>query len=354
MVSNVLFSKFCCFHFKIPFKERFEIAILELGRRDPVFGGWLLCLRCVLLLRFASFAFQSPHSSGSKVFLWHRSARIVIVFCKPFVANHHHCHQHQRIWRESTPKITTQSITIKLSSCDAKFRNINISDCDRHRPHHQHIWRESTSKTTTPSTTVKSSSWTQHLQASHQHFELCHRHRHQHIWRESASKTQHHQEPPNHKLKRNICKHQRFKHWDFKNYRSYRFSGFFHLRNFRRLYIPLHSIGTSSQHTMPLSWSSFYSIGISALHAIPLYIAYTVMYQVCKHSIPLMHRHYIPVPGDPKPLYQDPWWQFCCFRLACLHSLLPLSELQTCREVTRTNVWLLKWWRMILHVNACL
>ena len=97
MVSNVLFSKFCCFHFKIPFKERFEIAILELGRRDPVFGGWLLCLRCVLLLRFASFAFQSPHSSGSKVFLWHRSVRIVIAFCKPFVANHHHCHQHQRI-----------------------------------------------------------------------------------------------------------------------------------------------------------------------------------------------------------------------------------------------------------------
>ena len=260
------------------------------------------------------------------MFLWQRSVRIVIVFCKPFVANHHHCHQHQRIWRESNPKITTQSITIKLSSCDAKFRNINILDCDRHRPHHQHIWRESTSKTTTPSTTVKSSSWTQHLQASHQHFELCHRHRHQHIWRESASK--------NTAPSRTTKSQAETQHLQASAFQTLRFQklcpigslGFFTCETsaaYTFHYIPL-----VHPHSIPCLYHGHHFIPLVYQHCMPsLYISHipwctkyaSIPFHWCivtTYQSPVTQNHYIRTRGDSFAASGSPAYTPCCHCLS--------------------------------------
>ena len=57
MVSNVLFSKLCRFHFsyKSLLKNASKSQFLELGRRDPVLGGYSLCLRCAVTWCFAIF-----------------------------------------------------------------------------------------------------------------------------------------------------------------------------------------------------------------------------------------------------------------------------------------------------------
>ena len=104
MVSNVLFSKFCRFHFsyKSLLKNASKSQFLELGRRDIRFWEAILCacgaqlhgvlqslvanrlivlarrcscviVRCVVTWCFTRFGCYSPYSSGSKVFLCHRS-----------------------------------------------------------------------------------------------------------------------------------------------------------------------------------------------------------------------------------------------------------------------------------------